>query len=88
MVTIPDVVEEAVKQLFHVATLSVQGEIRTVVYDAVEHIILDQIGMAVLGEKTNKPVDDYFQAEAEERLGKRLLPNEEFIAPIASFVQR
>lgn len=43
---IPKLVEEAVDQLFRAATLSVQGENKTMVYYAMKHAILEQIRMS------------------------------------------
>lgn len=88
LVTFLDMVSAAVENRFRAVTLSAQGGIRTMVYDAVEHVILDHIRKAVLDERINQSVEQYFEAgKASEALGNRLLPNEEFLFPIASFVQ-
>lgn len=55
--TIPDMAEEAAKLLFRADNLSAQVAIRTAVYDAVEHLIIDLTKRAVLGETINKQVD-------------------------------
>lgn len=58
------------------------------VYDAVEHVILNQIRMSVLAGTNNKHVEQYFEAgKATKALGKWLLRNDEFLAPISPFVQ-
>lgn len=59
---VPDIMKEAVNLLFRAATLSAQERVCTVVYHAVEHVFLDQIRTAVLGETINKPPDQYFKA--------------------------
>lgn len=55
-------VEETDGQLLHASIHSAQGGTRTVVYDAVEHVILDQIRKAVLVETINIHIDQYFEA--------------------------
>lgn len=80
LATIPDMVAEAVEQLFWASTPSAQGGIRTVMYDAVEDVILDQIRMDVLGQTITKHTDQYFEAGKDnEALGKMLLRNNAFL---------
>lgn len=50
-----DMMEEAVGQLFRTATLSDPGRVRSRLYDAVRHVIIDEIRKAVLAEMINKP---------------------------------
>lgn len=77
---------EAVEQLFRAVTLSAQWRIRTVLYDAMKHVIFDQIETAVLGEIVEKHVDKQFEAgKASEAFAKMLLCNDEFPTQIASF---
>lgn len=89
LATILDMMEEAAGQLFWAVSSSGQRRIRYVVYDAVEHVILYQIMISVLGEKTSKHVDQHFKAfKVTEEFCNRLLCNDAFLARIASFVQR
>lgn len=88
LATIQNKVQEAVEQPFQTATLTSQGRVRTMYCDAVGHLILDQIMMAVIGEKTNKHLDKHLEAgKAAEALDKRLLCRDEFLADIEWFVQ-
>lgn len=84
LATILDMVEKGVEQIFRAATHSAQVRFHTVMYGAVEQVILDQNRTAVLGKNIKKHVDQYFEAgKAVEPLGKRLLHNDGFLAPIA-----
>lgn len=48
-----------------------------------ERLLLNQIRMFVIGETIDKPVEQYFKArKIAEALGKRLLCNDELLAPI------
>lgn len=68
---IPELVEEAIDQLFRTSILSAQGGICTVVYDAVENVNSDQIWTTVFGDRMDQHVDKYFNADkAAEALGK------------------
>lgn len=58
----PGMVEGAVEKLFSTATLSVQGGVGTVVHETLEHVILDQIRMNVLGDTICKHAFQYFRA--------------------------
>lgn len=88
LATSPDKAE-AVEKLFRAVTLNDQGETGVVGYDAVKHVSLDQIRTAVIVETTDTHVDQYFETDkAVEALGKKLLHNDEFLAPITSFVKR
>lgn len=87
LATIPNVVEEAIGQLFFAATLRDHPGIGTVVYDAKELVTPDAISTAMLGETIKKHVDKYFEAcKAANALGKRLLCSDVVLAVIASFV--
>lgn len=88
LATIPDKRKEAVQQLFRSATPSAQRGIRTVVYDAVENVMLDLVGTAVLGETINNHVDQIFETgKVVAAIGKKFLCKDELLAPIASLVQ-
>lgn len=50
-------VKEAVEKIFRAATFSAQEGNCTVVYEALEHVILDQIRTPVLGETNDKHLD-------------------------------
>lgn len=50
-------VEEAVEQLLGAATLNALVRIRTVVYNTIEHVIIEQIRTAVPGDQINKHGD-------------------------------
>lgn len=83
-----DTMEEAVEQLFCAATLTAQGEIRDVVYDAAREVTLKHIRTSMLGELIKKHVDHYLEAgKAALALGERLAAQRAFHALIASFVQ-
>lgn len=59
------------------------------IYDALEHVFFDPIRNAVSGPTIKNQVDKYVDAgKAAKELEKRLLQNEDFLALIASFVQR
>lgn len=63
--------EKAVEQLFKAANLNAQGGIHTVVYNTVEHVILDQIRTVVLGKTTTKHFEQYFESvKAAKALAK------------------
>lgn len=82
------ILKEDFEQLFRAATTSAQGRVCTVVYYAVQHVILDQIRLAVAGKTTNTHFDQCYEAgKAGKALGKRLPRNDDLLAPIASFVQ-
>lgn len=52
------------------------------VYNTVEHVVLDQIRTKVLEKPINKPADQYFEAgKVAEDLGKGLLRNDELLSP-------
>lgn len=48
--TITDMVEEAIEPLSVVVIISAKEEIHAFLYNAVEHVVLDQMKMAVLEE--------------------------------------
>lgn len=54
-------VQDVVPQLFRAATLNLQGGLRPVLYDVVEHINHDHIWTPLLREAVNKPVGGYFE---------------------------
>lgn len=88
MVEVLVMVEGAVEHLFQASTPSAQGGICTMMYGALENVILHKIRMAGIGGKIYKHVDKYFEAsKATKELGKGFLRNEEFLAPKESFVQ-
>lgn len=81
-------VQEAVEPLFCASTLSAQGGVRTIVYDAVEHVITDQIKTVLLGDTINNHVAKFFEAgKTSKGLGKGLLCYDKFLAPKLSIVQ-
>lgn len=47
---------------FCTVTLSGQRRVRNVMYDALEHVIIDQIRMVMLGERIYKHRDRYLEA--------------------------
>lgn len=57
------------------------------VHGALHHFILDQIRTVVLWETIGKHVGKYFQASKAAAAVKGLIRNDEYLAPIASFVQ-
>lgn len=87
--TIPEILKEAVDQLFHAATLNDEGVIDNLVYDAVAHVFLNHIKTDVLERTNKKHVDQCLEAgEADKPLEMKLLRNDKFFAPISSFVQK
>lgn len=81
-------VGEAIEQLFQAAPLSAQWVISSVVFDTVDHVILYQLRNTMPRENFNKHVDQYLKAiKASEAVGKKLLFNNQLLAPIASSVQ-
>lgn len=63
--------EEAFEQLFCAASLKAHGVDLAMVYDAVEHVILDATQMVRRGETIDKHLDKYFEAnKATEVLQK------------------
>lgn len=89
MAGMPNMVEEAVEEAVRAVTTSAQRGIRTVVDGTLEHVILDKIRMAVLNKTIEKYLEKYINArKPAEILGKRLLRNDRFLDPIASFVQK
>lgn len=84
MAPIPDRVQEAREQLFRPATFTAQLGVRTMVYNALARVILGPIRTTVLREIIDKHVEKYFNAcKGTEALGKKLLPNDELLAPKA-----
>lgn len=56
-------------------------------FDAIKHVIFDQIRMAVVAKTMEMTVGQYFEArKATESLWSRLLRDDEFLAPMTSFV--
>lgn len=73
-------VKEAVEQLFRAATLYAQGGICTEVYDAVEHLICDQIRTTWLDKTLDKHVEKHIESgKYDEALERRLLRSDEFL---------
>lgn len=57
-------------------------------YDAIVHVVHDQVRAYALGEKITRHIDQHFEAgKASEAVGQTLLYNDDFPSPIASFVQ-
>lgn len=80
--------EEAVEQLYLARAISAQVRTRTVKYEVLEHVILDQIRTGVLGKTIDKHVDKCFQViKSAEALGKGLLHDDKYLTQIASFFQ-
>lgn len=78
----------AAEQFICEATLSTEGGVCSVVYDAMEHVILDQMRTAVFGKRINNHVDKHFQAgNSIEAYCRKWLPNYKLLAPITSLVQ-
>lgn len=70
------------------AVVCPKDEIRTILYDAVEHVIFDRVCRGLLGEILDNPIVEYFQAgNAEGALCNRLLLTDTFLTPIAKFIQ-
>lgn len=77
LATLLDLVEDAVEQLFRAAIFNAYGGFRSVGYDDVKHVLLDQIRTAVLDKTINKHFDQCFEAlKATEVLERRLVRND------------
>lgn len=88
LATFPDLVKQAVEQLFRIATANAHGGSHTVGYDATKYVILFQTMTSILRETIKKHAVHYCEAGKHgDALGKRLLCNDEFLATIASLVQ-
>lgn len=73
---------------FCFATVNTKGIINIVVYNSMKYVILDQIRKSVLGKTIRKKVDKYFNStKAVKALGRKILHNDNFLSPIASYVQ-
>lgn len=68
--------------------LLLKGKSDIMVYEAVGHVVLDQIWMDTLGETIEMHVDKYFHlAKVAKAFGRRLLCNDGLFSQIASFVE-
>lgn len=56
LVAIPDMMEDDAEQIFPAAIHNAQEGISSVMYDALEHVIHDQMSMAGLVQTTDKHV--------------------------------
>lgn len=82
-------VKDSFDLLFCAATICAQDEIRTLMYEVVEHVIIHEIGKSVHGKAINKPIDKFFKADkAAKAIGQRLLHNGVFLTLIALLVQK
>lgn len=80
--------EEALELLFQTALHGAQWGTCTLVYNASEHVIHDQIRTTMLRRKNDKQVGKTFRAyKAAEVFVKILVRSDEFLAPIASFIR-
>lgn len=75
----PEMVDQAVEQIFCAASLSARGCIRSVVPDAVEYIIFDQIETTVVGETIHEHIEKYFKggkvAEEQKVAPQQCIPH-------------
>lgn len=52
-----DMMEGPVEQLFRADILTASRRMSTLMYNALEHVFVDQVGTAVLGETISKQID-------------------------------
>lgn len=79
-----DIVEKAVEQLFRARTFRLQGEICTVVYEAVQHANIKQIRTEVIWDRIDEHVDEYVETKkAGKAVNSGMLGLDDFLAPIA-----
>lgn len=88
LTTIPQIVRVSVEQYICAATIYAQQGICMVGYESGEQGVLTVSDQLCLERRLKKHFDKYFKADKPTKsLGKRLLCNDEILAPKPSFVQ-
>lgn len=71
----------AIEKLFHASTIFVQERIHVMVYDAVEHIIINLIWTVLLVKKFKKHVQEGLETgKVDNKLEMAIILNDDFLA--------
>lgn len=88
LTSIWDIVGVALESLLRTVTLSAPWGVFIIVYNALEHLVLDQVRTSALGDKIDKYVNSFSEAcKVANALGMSLLLNDNLIAQNALYVQ-
>lgn len=81
-------VEESLDDLLQTSLHNARTNIRPIVYNVVNHIMLELLGKHVIGETLDAHVAKYFYTNAgADGVSKILLTSCSFIAPVATFLR-
>lgn len=86
---ITTLVEESLDDILQCAYENARSGVRSVVYNVVEQVVFDLIRQDVIGETLDKHISAYLDTEnAADKVCDKLLSNNSFMTPIATFVKR